>query len=190
MKTSGWLICVSPFNLSPGHLVIYSARVLVGILSDTHDRLDAMIAGMRALRGAGAEFFIHGGDVGGEHILDCLAGDRAAFVWGNNDWERPELAWYAKSIGVQCFDDFGEITLDGKRFAITHGDDAERLKRIQSEQKHDYLITGHTHLRRDQRVGRLRWINPGALYRAREKTVALLDPSRDVLQFLTVEVPV
>jgi uncharacterized protein len=164
--------------------------MLVGILSDTHDRLDAMIAAMRVLRGAGAEYFLHGGDVGGDKILDVLAGDRAAFVFGNNDWDRRELARYAKTIGVQCLDDFGEVTIDGKLFAITHGDDAARLRRIQNEQRHDYLITGHTHVRRDERVERIRWINPGALYRAREKTVALLDPAADVLQFLTVDVPV
>jgi putative phosphoesterase len=164
--------------------------MFVGLLSDTHDRLDAMIAAMRVLRGAGAEYFLHGGDVGGERILDVLSGDRAAFVWGNNDWDRRELARYAKSIGVQCLEDFGELTIDGKTFAITHGDDFKRLKRIQKDQRHDYLITGHTHVRRDERVGRIRWINPGALYRAREKTVAILDPAKDVLQFLTVDAPV
>jgi putative phosphoesterase len=164
--------------------------MLVGLLSDTHDRLDAMIAGVRALRDAGAEFFIHGGDVGGERILDVLAGDNAAFVWGNNDWDRREMARYAASIGVQCLDDFGELTLDGKSFAITHGDDAACLRRIQNDQRHDYLITGHTHVRRDQRIGLIRWINPGALYRAREKTVAVLDTSADSLKFLAIDVAV
>ncbi len=162
--------------------------MLIGLLSDTHDRLDATIAAMRVLREAGAEFFLHGGDVGGERILDCLAGDKAAFVFGNNDWDRRELARYAESIGVQCLDEFGEITLDGKRFAITHGDDSARLKRIHKDQHHDYLITGHTHLKRDERVGKIRWINPGALHRAREKTVAILDPASDVLKFLSVDI--
>jgi putative phosphoesterase len=178
--------------------------MLIGLLSDTHDRLDAMIAAMRVLRGAGAEFFIHGGDVGGEQILDCLQspdvssgsqttgttrpGSGAAFVFGNNDWERRELARYAESIGVQCLEEFGELTLEGKRFAITHGDDSARLKRIHKDQQHDYLITGHTHMKRDERIGKIRWINPGALYRAREKTVAILDTTSDVLKFLRVEV--
>ena len=162
--------------------------MLIGLLSDTHDRLNATIAAMRVLREAGAQFFLHGGDVGGERILDCLAGDKSAFVFGNNDWDRRELARYAESIGVQCLDEFGEITLDGKRFAITHGDDSARLKRIHNDQRHDYLITGHTHVKRDERVGKIRWINPGALHRAREKTVAVLDPGTDILKFLRVEI--
>ncbi len=162
--------------------------MLIGLLSDTHDRLDAMIAAMRLLRGAGASYFIHGGDVGGETILDALAGDPSAFVWGNNDWDRESLSRYALSIGVQCLDEFGELTIEGKRFAITHGDDPDRLMRVTSEQRHDYLITGHTHVRRDERIGKIRWINPGALYRAREKSVALLDPATDELRFLRVEI--
>jgi len=163
--------------------------MLVGILSDTHDHLDAMLGAMRVLRSAGAEYFLHGGDVGGDKILDVLAGDKAAFVWGNNDWDRRELARYAKSIGIECLEEFGEITIAEKRFALTHGDDVKRIKRVLSDQRVDYLITGHTHQKRDERVGKIRWINPGAMYRAGEKTVALLDPASDVLKFLTVEVP-
>ena len=164
--------------------------MLIGLLSDTHDKLAATIAAMRVLRAAGAEFFIHGGDVGGEQILDVFAGDNAAFVWGNNDWDRRELARYAKTIGLRCLDDFGELTLDNKRFAITHGDDLATLRRVQNDQRHDYLITGHTHVRHDERIGKLRWINPGALYRAREKSVALLNTSTDDLKFLVVDVAV
>ena len=36
--------------------------MILGILSDTHGRVDAMAEAMRVLRGAGADFFIHCGD--------------------------------------------------------------------------------------------------------------------------------
>jgi putative phosphoesterase len=161
--------------------------MLIGLLSDTHDRLDAMIAAMRVLRAAGAEYFLHGGDVGTEQIIDALAGENAAFVWGNNDYDRRTLSRYAFSVGARCLDDFGEITLDGKHFALTHGDDQRRIKQVLAQQHHDYLITGHTHVKSDQRVGRIRWINPGALHRAREKTVGLLETKDDTLRYLTVD---
>ncbi|HEY1628897.1 MAG TPA: metallophosphoesterase family protein, partial [Tepidisphaeraceae bacterium] len=73
----------------------------IGILSDTHDRLDNMLAAMQLLRDGGAEFFIHCGDVGGERILDQLAGFPAALVWGNNDWDQAELSRYAESRSIQ-----------------------------------------------------------------------------------------
>ena len=160
--------------------------MLIGILSDTHDRVDAMAAGMALLRARGAEFFIHCGDVGSERVLDHLAGVPAAFVFGNTDWDRAALTRYAKSIGVPCHNALADLDLGGKKFAVTHGDDFKLKQRLLTEQRHDYLLQGHTHLRADERVGRTRIINPGALHRAKEKTVALLDTASDRLSFLVV----
>jgi putative phosphoesterase len=162
--------------------------MLIGILSDTHDRVDAAAAAMKLLRGQNCEFFIHCGDVGNEGVLDCLAGERAAFVWGNNDFGEPDLVRYAERLGIQCLGRFGDMTLDGKRFAITHGDDVRLIKRLLASQDYDYLLQGHTHMKTDRREGRTRLINPGALYRAAVKTVATLDTNRDELRFLTVNV--
>lgn len=158
----------------------------IGILSDTHDRDAAMKAAIELLVGERAEFFIHCGDVGSERILDHLAGLRAAFVWGNNDYDRLELQRYARKLGIACHGAFGDLELGGKRFALLHGDDSRLRQRILDEQQHDYLLSGHTHVRLDQRVGRTRCINPGALHRAAQKTVATLDTENDQLRFHVV----
>lgn len=160
--------------------------MLIGILSDTHDRVDAMAAAMKLLRDAGAEFFIHCGDVGSERVIDHLAGVPSAFVFGNTDWDRAALARYAQSIGVACHGPFADLELGGKRVAVIHGDDFKLKQRLLAEQGHDYLFQGHTHVRADERFGRTRLINPGALHRAREKTVALLDAATDGLKFLSL----
>lgn len=47
-----------------------------------------------------------------------------------------------------------------------------------------YLLHGHTHLRRDDRVGHTRIVNPGALYRAKVKTCALINLATDDLTFI------
>jgi uncharacterized protein len=160
--------------------------VLIGILSDTHDRLESTLAGMNLLRGGGAEFYIHCGDVGGQQIIDQLAGLKAALVWGNNDWDRRELTRYAETLGIQVFQASGELDLDGKRFALAHGDDPRIVREFVEQQQHDYLLVGHSHVKSDQRVGRIRLINPGALHRASEKSVALLDTASDDLKFLRI----
>ncbi|MGB7160476.1 MAG: metallophosphoesterase family protein [Tepidisphaeraceae bacterium] len=160
--------------------------MILGIFSDTHDRVDAAAAGIAALREAGAAYFLHCGDVGGEGVLDGLAGLPAAFVWGNTDWDRASLQRYAADLGIQCFGAFGELELGGKQIAITHGDDDRAVRRVLAEQRHDYLFLGHSHVRADARTGRVRVINPGALHRAKEKTVATLDTSTDLLRFITI----
>jgi len=162
--------------------------VIIGLLSDTHDKLKSAQAGIDALRANGAEYLLHAGDVGGEKIIDLLAKGPAAFVWGNNDVSCTSLTLYANEVGVKCLDSSGSLELDGKKFALVHGDHDKAVRQILEEQQHDYLITGHTHLRHDRRLGRVRWINPGALHRAGVKTVALLDTSKDLLRSITVHV--
>ena len=162
--------------------------MLIGILSDTHDRVDAMAAAMELLRARGAEFYVHCGDVGSERVIDHLAGVPAAFVFGNTDWDRTSLSRYAEKLGVACHGAFADLELGGKRVAVIHGDDFRLRQRLLAEQRHDYLFQGHTHVRADERVGRTRLINPGALHRAREKTVALLDTAADKVSHLAVAV--
>jgi putative phosphoesterase len=161
----------------------------VGLLSDTHGSLAPARAGVEALRAAGAEILIHCGDVGGTEILDLLAGDVPAyFVFGNNDWDRTELANYAADKGVNCLHAFGEVDLggDGELAAVLHGDDAGARTRIIRGQRHRYLFQGHTHLRQDETIGLCRLINPGALHRAATKTVALLDTADGALTFIEI----
>ena len=157
--------------------------MIVGILSDTHGRADAAHAGVAILRREGAEFLIHCGDVGEEDVLDALAGVPSAFVFGNNDWDRRGLERYAKDIGVTCLGAHGTLELGGKRFAVTHGDDFPLRRRLLDAQEVDYLLQGHTHTPEDKRHGRIRLINPGALHRARPRTVAVLDAASDRLTF-------
>src|SRR5690242_14490249 len=110
--------------------------MLLGILSDTHNRLDAMSPAVKLLRTQRAAYLVHCGDVGDERILDCLAGIPSSFVWGNNEFDTAVLARYAESIGVRCLDRFGTLVLDEKRIAVTHGDDARLIKRLLLAQEH------------------------------------------------------
>jgi uncharacterized protein len=161
--------------------------MLLGVLSDTHDRYDMMAAAVRALQERGAAYFIHCGDVCAPNMLDHLAGLKSAFVWGNCDWDRAGLQHYADAIGVACYGAMGDLEIAGKKIALLHGDDRPTFDRTLKAQAHDYLFHGHTHVRRDERVGKTRVINPGALHRASEKTVALLDLAEDRLEYLRIQ---
>ena len=160
--------------------------MLIGIVSDTHDRVDPYAAALQRLQALGAEYFIHCGDVGNEQILDLLAGFRATFVWGNNDWDTQHLEGYAASLELDCGGRFASLELDGKKIAVIHGDDEKRKRALLAEQKYDYLMQGHTHVFEDVRSGKTRIINPGALYRAHPKSVALLNTKTDKLQRIIV----
>ncbi len=158
----------------------------IGILSDTHGRADAARLGVEVLAGRGAEMLIHCGDVGSPQVLDMLVGHRGLFVFGNCDWDRDALRRYAQIVGVMCHGALAEIEIDGKRLAVLHGDDAALKRRLLADQQHDYVLQGHTHVAEDTSFGRTRLINPGALYRANPRTVALLDTADGVLEFIVI----
>jgi putative phosphoesterase len=165
--------------------------MLIGILSDTHGHFIAAKAGVDLLLAKGAQVLVHCGDVGGTDIVDLLARVTPSyFVFGNTDWDRDELAAYARQVGVTCLCKSGEFMLDGQRMAVLHGDDAVDKARVLQGQKHNYLLQGHTHVRQDQTVGTVRVINPGALYRASVKTVALLDAATGALTWPEVDVAI
>ncbi|MGE5612462.1 MAG: metallophosphoesterase [Bacillota bacterium] len=161
--------------------------MLIGILSDTHDNTAVTAAAVDLLKRRGAEYFLHCGDVGSCLVLDYLAGLPAAFVWGNCDSGRVELQRYAEKLGITCCGAFGDLTLDGKRVALMHGDDYRLKQRLLREQEYDYLCQGHTHVPQDIRVGRIHVINPGALHRARPRTLGLLDTAKGAVEILRVE---
>ena len=167
--------------------------MIVGLLSDTHGRGNMAAAAVRLLLDRGVEHLVHCGDVGdgdraGLDVIDALAGGvPATFVYGNNDDARDTLARYAAAVDVTCAGDDGRLVLGDKVAVVTHGDDGRLVRAVLAEQAVDYLFVGHTHQRLDRREGRVRIVNPGALHRARTKSVAVLDTAADTVEFLTVD---
>ncbi|WP_435021416.1 metallophosphoesterase family protein [Tundrisphaera sp. TA3] len=158
----------------------------VGILSDTHDKVERTRTAVELLRSEGAEALIHCGDLTTPPIVEILACLPAWFVLGNNDEGRaPHLERAAAASGVACLGRGGVIELGGARLGVAHGHLARDLRRVLADRP-DYLLTGHSHVASDGMAGSVRRINPGALHRASAFTVALLDTEGGDLRFLHV----
>ena len=157
--------------------------MLVGILSDSHDDHAMVMRAVALFDSLGAQHLIHCGDVGGGAVFDELVGRALTFVWGNTDYPTPGLCRYVESVGFALPSGVPTcVDLDGKRFAVFHGHE-RGFDAAVGKLDVDYLLHGHTHIRRDERCGRQRIINPGALHRAAPKTVATLDTGSDALTF-------
>ncbi len=160
--------------------------MLIGILSDSHGDHVMVHRAVALFDSLGVEHIVHCGDVCGTNVFDELVGRPCTFVWGNMDDTDPPLMAYLDSVGISPPNSSPvRLNLGGKSFAVFHGHERGFFDAIESL-KVDYILHGHTHVARDERRGKTRIINPGALYRAKLKTVATLDTSTDELEFVEV----
>lgn len=161
--------------------------MLLGIVSDTHNELARTQRAVQILRGAGAEALVHCGDLSTAPIVSACALLPCYFVLGNHDSDNvPELKRAAADFGSTCLGWGGVINLADKKIGVVHGHLTSDLRRV-LEQNPDYLLSGHAHFPVDTMEGTVRRINPGALFRAKQFSVALLDLSSNALRFINVE---
>ena len=164
----------------------------VGIVSDSHGDAGRLRSALRVLAERGADAIVHCGDVGSIQCVRALgaAGAAAYLVLGNMDRHARELAGAARDCGVNLHWEVVEVEIaEGRHLAATHGHDAAILRELIAEGQFPYVCHGHTHEVRDERVGKTRVINPGALRHSkhpRRPTVALLDTQTDTLEFIDV----
>ncbi|NLE38145.1 MAG: YfcE family phosphodiesterase [Pirellulaceae bacterium] len=152
----------------------------IGVLSDTHGDLHETAQAVRVFESLGAELLIHCGDIGSLDVLSALAAWPVHFVLGNVD-RGMRLAGAAVPAGHVCHDRFGTLTLEGKAVAFLHGDDETRLREATGCRQWDMVCCGHTHSPASRYVGGTLVLNPGAVTRAHQRSVAIVDlPSLDV----------
>ncbi|HJZ94302.1 MAG TPA: metallophosphoesterase family protein [Gemmataceae bacterium] len=158
----------------------------LGILADTHDQLARTRVAVDLLRSAGAEALVHCGDLAGPPIVAACAVLPCYFALGNHDADSvPALQRAAAKTGAVCLGWGGVIELGGKRVGVSHGHMTVDVRRVLAARP-DYLLCGHSHSASDGLMGTVRRINPGALHRADEFTVAVLEVESGELRILNV----
>jgi putative phosphoesterase len=162
----------------------------IGVLSDTHGKLEITRAAIDLLCGRGAELILHCGDIDSVAVVQLFRGIPAQFVFGNWDHSRTALLGAIREIGAKGDDGPGRILLAGKQIGWIHGHVRGERPRLESSGELDFLFYGHSHKAETHRTGKTLVINPGALHRTRLKTVALVDLATGEWQHLTVSNPV
>lgn len=160
--------------------------VKIAILSDSHGDQRMVAAALRLLCDRTHHAILHCGDVGGPGTIAMFAGEEAHFVIGNCDYDEPQLHKTAQDLGLSWHGAFADLTFADKRIALLHGDDQRRLQQTITIGTYDYVCHGHTHVPRHERIGQTIVINPGALHRARPKTMAILDLATGDLEQIVV----
>ncbi len=162
----------------------------IGIVSDTHGRANRLREAMDAFRQRHVEAIVHCGDIGSHDCAKILGSStaKAYAVAGNMDRNTARLAREAKAAGVTLSWEVVEVPLgNGRALAATHGHDGKILSELVRCGQFPYVCHGHTHESRDEQIGPVRVINPGALHNSAVHTIAVLDTQTDTLESIELK---
>ena len=135
------------------------------IFSDSHGNTYNMQKAIRSHPDAEVVFFLGDGLSDADTVASYVKGQMWIAVRGNCDFRSLFLDREAEKTS--------EITLEGKRIVLTHGDlygvkyGLDKLKSLAHSRKADIVLFGHTHIPHEDYVGdedgRFYLFNPGSL---------------------------
>jgi hypothetical protein len=162
------------------------ARMILGVVSDTHGHLDYARQAVRMLDSLSVEAVLHCGDIGSPEIVPLFADWPTHFVFGNVDYDVYELRAAIQAAGQTCHGLCGDLTLAGVRIGLLHGHDGARLQQMIASGKWQLICYGHTHVAERHQAGPTWVLNPGALYRANPHSLAVVDLQDMAIQHVTL----
>jgi putative phosphoesterase len=135
--------------------------MLLGLLSDTHDRLPAIDGLIREMMSRGVGMVLHAGDFCSPLALRPVLENNVtlAGVFGRNDGDHEGLRAYAASgLGIELFESPHSMEVAGQTILLVHdlGDVAPR-----SIEQHSVVVHGFTHREEMKTRGDALIVNPG-----------------------------
>ncbi|MEQ8787612.1 MAG: YfcE family phosphodiesterase [Pirellulaceae bacterium] len=153
----------------------------IAVLSDTHGHVGNTLEAVRLLESFEIGAVLHCGDIGSPAIPTLLSDWPTHYVLGNVDHDDARLREAIQLSGGTLHGRYCELVLETIRIAMLHGDDETLLRETIERGAFDLLCHGHTHRQARQQAGPTLVLNPGALYRARPHSLAVVDlPSLEV----------
>jgi len=159
---------------------------MIGILSDSHDNLEAVRRAARFLRNAGCNLIVHAGDIVAPFSAQILGevGCAVKAVFGNCDGEKEGLKAMIGPFGTIRKAPF-VFSHEGKKIAITHLNGP--VKELSAHREYDLIVFGHTHRPESRRVGNTLIVNPGEAggWVTGRCTLALYDPGQGTAEIVS-----
>lgn len=163
-------------------------KMQIGIISDTHNDIEATEKALEILAERNVKILVHAGDINSPRMLEFFKNMDCYIVLGNGDLiDRDEIRKKGIELGMRPVEEKIEFTLDGKNFAVFHGHVVPLFRTAVSSGKFDYIIKGHTHFFENYVINNCRIINPGALYRRDESSFAILDIETDKVEKIVLD---
>jgi putative phosphoesterase len=163
--------------------------MVIGIISDTHDNLSAVQLVQSFFLNRGIKYVFHCGDLTNPSLIPYLSAWKVIFVAGNMDQSFEPIRQALEDEDQENWS--GQLytgMIHNSQIAMAHGNVEGQIEALIQSQKYDYVFHGHTHERRDERIGKTRVINPGPLggIRSTPGSICVLDLDTDQATFYAV----
>lgn len=153
----------------------------LGIVSDTHDRIDAIERSVEIFQDTGVSVVIHCGDIATAKFIRQFDDFEFHSVLGNND-DREALAATSADMPDGTFHGlFADLTFDGLQIAVLHGVVKEKIYEHAAGDTYDYVLHGHFHQTEQSHCGETTVLNPGAHH-----SVIVLDTDPRRVEFVSL----
>jgi len=158
-------------------------KMLVGLISDTHDCLPMVEKAIKRLNKENVGLVLHAGDYVAPFVVPRFNELKAKLtgVFGNNDGDRELLKKrFSEYKGLELHGNFAALTVDDVKIALLHGDEEELLRALIDSEGFDVVVHGHAHKAEVYRRGKTLIVNPGEVcgYLSGKSTFALLNTDK------------
>ncbi|HKJ46759.1 MAG TPA: metallophosphoesterase [Balneolales bacterium] len=133
----------------------------IGIISDTHDHVQHIEKAVKIFKNEEIPLVIHAGDYCSPFAILPFEGLNLVGVFGNNDGDHYRLIDKFNAIDGNMAGEFYEFEEDGCKFAVYHGTQQAIKDALVKCGTYDVVISGHTHEKVMEKVGKTISINPG-----------------------------
>jgi putative phosphoesterase len=152
--------------------------MIIGAMSDTHDRLDAVEKAISFFNSQEVTDVLHAGDLVSPFVVRLFSKLKAKlhYVWGNNEGDHDYIMVRLADIGVRPLGHFAALHLGGRKIALLHGTHQEIVDSLVKSGAYDLVVRGHNH-KAQITEGKTLVVNPGETcgYLTGHQTVALID---------------
>ena len=154
--------------------------MLIGIISDTHDHLSNVEKAVKKLNEEKVKLVLHAGDYVAPFVIPKFKNLKAKLigVFGNNDGDHELLKKrFSENTNLEIRGRFANVTVDGVKIALLHGDEMELLEALIESGGFDVVVHGHAHTAGVHKKGKTLVVNPGEIcgYLSGKATFALFD---------------
>lgn len=164
---------------------------MIGILSDSHDNMNAIRKAVEFFNGKKVKAVLHAGDLVSPFTARAFKDlePKLYFVFGNNDGDKVTLTKWFEEIGTTSCGNFGDLTIDGLHIALLHGTNEALVKALAKSGEFDVVVRGHTHDPNVKIIEGVPVINPGEVsgVLTGKSTVALLEIANLNVEIMQLE---